>query len=321
MAVLRVSVEDLAGIRFAMSPTAETVAGLQMLAGKRRPAELRPWQEYSRSAYDELCRQEPIVGALARMVATTHWLPDFVCAPPPGMRTTLTGELERIARTPDSRVRHDLAVSAGDRPLETPLTGDALGPRVAAGLRAAWRVLIEPMWPSLRAIAEQDVIHRAGLLTTYGWSKALHGLNLGVRWRSTGRIEIGGIGGPSHDLRGAGLTLVPCTLGGRWLALDPPEHYALIYPARGAGRLWTTPQPASDGVDRLIGHTRALILRSLERPATTTQLAHELNLSVGGVGDHLAVLFDAGVITRARNGRSVLYWRTPLGDGLTSQRR
>jgi DNA-binding transcriptional ArsR family regulator len=55
---------------------------------------------------------------------------------------------------------------------------------------------------------------------------------------------------------------------------------------------------------------------ALAEPASTTQLARGNGLAVGALGDHLAVLRDAGLVDRARSGRSVLYRRTPLGDAL-----
>lgn len=316
MVVLRVSADDLVGIRFALSPIGETIAALQILAGRRRPVELRPWREYGRAVYAGLCRRDPTVAALAELVATTSWLPDFICAPPPDLRTTVTRELTRIAETPDARARHDLEVSSGGRPLGEGLAGTGVAERVADSLLSVWSELVEPMWPRLQAIAEQDVLYRTGLLTAHGWSGALSGMNLGVRWLTSDRIEIAGISGPDRALDGAGLTLVPCTLGGRWLATAPPEACALIYPARGAGRLWGGGRAATDGADRLIGQTRAALLRALDQPSTTTLLSRRLGLSTGGVGDHLAVLYDAGAVTKTRDGRSVLYRRTPLGDAL-----
>ena len=51
-------------------------------------------------------------------------------------------------------------------------------------------------------------------------------------------------------------------------------------------------------------------------PATTSWLSAHLRMSVGGIGDHLAVLRESGLVTRERSGRSVLYRRTAVGDVL-----
>ncbi|MGP4021807.1 hypothetical protein [Actinomadura sp. 3N407] len=45
-------------------------------------------------------------------------------------------------------------------------------------------------------------------------------------------------------------------------------------------------------------------------------MSARLRMSVGGVGDHLAVLRASGLVTKERSGRSVLYRRTAVGDVL-----
>jgi DNA-binding transcriptional ArsR family regulator len=83
--------------------------------------------------------------------------------------------------------------------------------------------------------------------------------------------------------------------------------------------LWETPATATrSALADLVGRTRASLLTALDQPASTTHLAHSLGLATGAVGDHLAILHNAGLLTKARSGRSVLYRRTPLGDALAA---
>jgi len=122
-------------------------------------------------------------------------------------------------------------------------------------------------------------------------------------------------------LAGAGLLLIPSVFVWPSAAVhaDDPWPRALIYPARGSAALWETRPASSTGaLADLLGTTRARILLALTDRATTSQLAAELGISVGGVGDHLAVLLRAGLVHRDRAGRSVRYRRTPLGDAVTS---
>jgi DNA-binding transcriptional ArsR family regulator len=54
------------------------------------------------------------------------------------------------------------------------------------------------------------------------------------------------------------------------------------------------------------------------RACYATDLAGRLGITPGAVSQHLAVLHDAGLVTRARVGRVVLYARSDLGSRLLS---
>jgi DNA-binding transcriptional ArsR family regulator len=169
---------------------------------------------------------------------------------------------------------------------------------------------------------ERDVVYRAGQLASKGWAAALTDLHADLSWRQ-GRIELSRWPAEDEaDLGGRGLLFIPSVFG--WprvaLSLDPPWPPALIYPARGVSALWERPGRPGSGtaLHRLLGGSRAAILLALEDPASTTQLAGTLGQSLGGIGDHLAVLREAGLVARARSGRSVLYRRTPVGDALAA---
>jgi DNA-binding transcriptional ArsR family regulator len=131
---------------------------------------------------------------------------------------------------------------------------------------------------------------------------------------------------PDEDaaLGGRGLLFVPSVF--IWpsvaFSLDPPWPPAITYPARGVAALWSPPggrlDDALEPLGRLIGRSRAAVLAALGQPASTSQLAAVLGQSLGGLGDHLGVLRDAGLVTRARSGRCVLYRRTAAGDALVA---
>jgi DNA-binding transcriptional ArsR family regulator len=71
---------------------------------------------------------------------------------------------------------------------------------------------------------------------------------------------------------------------------------------------------APTALRRLLGLTRADILRLLDRPASTTYLVAVTGLAVGTVSTHLRVMLDARLIERRRSGATVLYCRTPIGQ-------
>jgi DNA-binding transcriptional ArsR family regulator len=66
----------------------------------------------------------------------------------------------------------------------------------------------------------------------------------------------------------------------------------------------------------VLGRTRATLLGQLDLPMTTTQLASLLSLSAPTLNAHLQSLQAAGLVSSRRDGRSVLYARTDLGERL-----
>ena len=326
--VLRIEVgnEDLTTSRFALSPLWELTHALRLLANPPDEPVLRPWLVRARDRYRALAREADVAVILA--LNPPGWGADFLAPVPAGVSTTIGDLLDQVRSTPTEQAHREVAAALGRQPpldsrIERILTGDVPGHPVADVLAAAWQALLEPEWRTLRAILERDVVYRAGQLTSRGWAAALGDLHPDLSWEQ-GRIVLCRMAGYADAaLGGRGLLFVPSVFIWPKLALrlDLPWPPSLIYPARGVAALWERPGSASargtvSALDRLLGPSRAAILIALEEPASTTQLVAALGQSLGGIGDHLAVLREAGLISRARSGRSVLYRRTPVGDAL-----
>lgn len=327
---IEVSPADLARCRYAISPLGEAVAALRLLSGRRPAGALWPWVLRARPRYEQLRRDCPPVGALAGLFHGYGYHADFVQPPPAGVGLSFADELAAVRRTPPDRARHELDRNLAGRPappeyarriLEAPDVVD----RLADAIEAGWRALVAPEWPRLRAILERDVVQRAGRLATSGWAQALADLDPRVRWESDGHagaivVRTRAAAAERHRLGGQGLLFVPTVFGKLICFVEPPWPYALVYPARGVGDLLgAAPRGRPDGaLDRLVGSSRAAVLRALAVPATTTQLVGSLGLGLGTVGDHLAVLRDAGLVERTRVGRAVHYRLTTLGEALAA---
>ena len=63
------------------------------------------------------------------------------------------------------------------------------------------------------------------------------------------------------------------------------------------------------------------MLRLLAEPLPTVDIARRLDVTPSAVSQHLKVLHATGLVTRARDGRYVLYRRSELGDRLAGQSR
>jgi hypothetical protein len=319
--------EDLTMSRFALSPLWELTHALHLLADPPDTSVLRPWLVRARDRYLALTREADTGVILA--LNPPGWGADFLAPVPAGVSTTIGDLLDQVRSTPAGQVQHEVALALAQQPpvdprIERILTSDRAAGYVADVLAAAWQALLEPEWPTLRAILERDVVYRAGQLTSRGWAAALGDLHPGLAW-DQGHIVLTRMRGGVQDaaLGGRGLLFVPSVFIWPKLAmgLDPPWPPSLVYPARGVAALWERPGTSSASgaaLDRLLGPSRAAVLIALEEPASTTQLVATLGQSLGGIGDHLAVLREAGLISGARSGRSVLYRRTPVGDAVAA---
>ncbi|GAB3871162.1 DUF5937 family protein [Dactylosporangium cerinum] len=316
--------DDLARSRFALSPAFELNNLIQDLGRPRARRRLPPaWFARLRPAFDRL-RAETAVDAVVALSVPRHG-PDFVAPPPTrGLAQTIDDDLTAVRATPASDARAEIEYCLSLRPpvdarTRAMLTGNGVVARIADALEQAWRELLAPDWLQVRMICERDVVHRAGELGRHGWAGALAGLHPSVRWRD-GAVEVLRLEDHEVRLGGAGLLLVPSAFVWPQIAahIDDPWPRTLIYPARGIAALLGPAERHAppEALTRLLGRSRGRLLVALAEPASTSQLAYTLGMTVSAVGNHLAVLRDAGLLDRARAGRSVLYHRTPLGDAL-----
>ncbi|MEU8250807.1 helix-turn-helix domain-containing protein [Nonomuraea sp. NPDC048916] len=317
MAYLECTPEDLARVRFGLSPMVQVVGALGVLGGRQTPPGLSIWTARVRDRYTRLLAGSPVLRALIELHRVTDYIPDFYCVPPDGPATSFERELGDVRGTSAARAADDLRIAYRGRPLDPVLDVPDVSGRVADALESVWTELLAPDWPRLRALLERDIVQRAGRLAVYGWAAVFEGLDIEMVLREE-RILLGRVGGSSHRLGGVGVVLMPSAFGATFVYLDPPRAYGLTYPAHGVAALWEGGSPAPGDLAELLGRGRAAVLAALDGPASTSQLVAQLSMSLGGVGDHLAVLRRAGLVARSRSGRSVLYHRTPLGDALTA---
>ncbi|MFF7794521.1 ArsR family transcriptional regulator [Streptomyces sp. NPDC007991] len=327
MISFRLDTADLADTRFAISPLREVMGSLRAL---RAPA-LYPLHVRWRAAV--LQRLDPAdVRLLAALVGDTLALPDFLTPRPESFAPALDEQLTVVRATPAQTVRRDLLAAHAPRPLPPALRavtapGDApvaeLLEELCALLRRYWEAALLPSWPRMRLVLEADITHRARRLATGGARLLFADLHRNLRW-DDGVLRVDRMRGHHHvDGSGRGLRLVPSLFAHQPAppvsAAEPPM---LAYPSRGAATLWEPePEPDAPALTALLGAPRSTLLRLLAEPLPTVELARRLGVTPSAVSQHLRVLHATGLVTRARDGRHVLYRRSPLGESLAQHGR
>jgi DNA-binding transcriptional ArsR family regulator len=292
----------LAGTRFSVSHLAVALRALSTLHHRGDPR--------LRAALTD----RPVEQALLAGAFSPTWTADcFSLAVPPA--PTLAEELEGVRAQPDAAVRRDVREVTGRRLPPVLTHGHDLGDAVARLLALAWDLEVADEWPRLRRLLESDIVSRTTSLSRGGWAAAVTGMRPGTRYLGDGRLLVSAHDLPPKDLSDASLSFHPVQDGRGQVLWDlPARRFAITYPATGTGIV--DPPSGPDPLGRLLGRGRAAVLGALDGPTSTTQLVARTSLPLGSVGNHLAVLRDAGLVTRRRSGREVLYWRTPLGNDL-----
>ncbi|MFE0512671.1 ArsR family transcriptional regulator [Streptomyces sp. NPDC058964] len=327
MIEFRFAVDDLATTSFAYSPLQEAVFSLRCLHDPGRYPHHRPWLRRIRPRMESLDHE-----LLTALVAPWLWVPDFLTPRPERARPAFADELDEVRATPHGLVDTDFRATYRTEDALPSVVAQGLADpaalltRIADALDAYWHAcLADDWWPRVQSILEADLAHRGRVLTEQGVGALLSGLDARLSWTGHDlRLATEDFWGrapwpePGISIAGRGMVLLPTLFArGAQPLIDPSRPPTLIYPARGRATLSEKPPPVTDrALARLLGRPRARLLLLLAEPASTTELAHRLEVTPGAVSQHLAVLYDAGLLSRTRSGRIVRYTRTTLGDEL-----
>jgi DNA-binding transcriptional ArsR family regulator len=292
----------------------ETAAALIVLTRARPLPGMGGWLRTHTPAYRERLGRDSTELAFVQAALRPRWIAHVLAVPPHKGNRTFYDELRQVRHMPPEVARRDLAP---DGHLHPALRAPDLPARVADLLEWVWTETVRPDWPLRRRIFEADIVSRIARLSSGGWAEALGGLRKGMRWLDDGRLQINTYDKPPRTIADAELMFIPSTSPNGWVGWDEPHRYAIVYPCAGI-----LADPPSEGIPdslaKLIGPVRARILTQLSEPRSTSQLVALTGYTLGSVGGHLKVLLDAGLVHRRRAGRSVLYYRTRLGNHLAA---
>jgi DNA-binding transcriptional ArsR family regulator len=310
-----IDIDQLASGRFQASAMIETASALATLAGRGPAPGLERWADAHRPAYQARFGDDPFASALVEAAFQPHWTAGIVVIPPQHSDRTFYDELRHVQELSVTNARRGLSINGSlPRPLQTP----DLPARAADVLEWVWAHTLRADWPRRQQLLEADIVSRTQRLADGGWAAAMSRMRDDIRWLGDGRLRISADDYPSRDITGAELMFIPSTKPPVLVTWARPHRYAIVYPC--AGMLADAPtSPRSRALARLIGPARTSLLDWLTQPRSTSQLVALTGYSLGSVGGHLRILLDAELVQRRRSGRSVLYYRTALGESLIAR--
>jgi DNA-binding transcriptional ArsR family regulator len=174
-----------------------------------------------------------------------------------------------------------------------------------------------PRERELDAVLERELMGLMHTLATVGVESMLTRVHPRITF-TDGALRIPASPAPTEttDVTGRCLWLAPLLCGpdASMSTFGRPDLIVLGYPARGVASFWgDAAQPAPDGLEILLGATRARVAVAVAEPGTTSDLARELKVAPATVSHHLSALSEAGIVDSRRTGRRVYYALTGRG--------
>lgn len=185
-------------------------------------------------------------------------------------------------------------------------------PDLATAYRSYERHCLSPMRTAAATLRWRELARLRLLADRDGPGAALSRLAPGIAWHD-GILEIETATDGDVDPHGRGLQVIPGLFwrrpGVRVAGLPRP---ALVYPMTA---------PVDHQVDplaRLLGATRARVLRAVVTEPSTSRLARLTGISPASASEHARVLREAGLAVTDRYGQEVRHRLTPMGLALAA---
>lgn len=306
---------DLARTRLKLEvdPLWEIVNSVQALQHGQGGLYLDEWRRSTRALVDRKALRTALP-ALIDVAPEASYFPDFLT--PVEHDGQVESGVDTVLATPHHRLCGEINLLGK----QTPWLSELARGRPAAlrdlgtALRTYYREAIRPYLPRIDAALRFDRAGRANACLRVGVEAMLATLTPIASWsRPILSFEY-----PKNRdlyLGGRGIILIPsyfCVRHPVSLA-DPDLSPVVVYPVSPASRLLGAPRGPGDHLGKLLGSTRASILRTTAVAATTNDLARRIDISPATVSHHTTVLRNAGLITSHRHHTFVRHVITPLG--------